>query len=63
MTAYLVTILSLVGIAIILGLALNLQWGLCGMVNFGMAGFFAVAVFIPSLSRERKSRGVQTEDT
>jgi len=30
--------------------------------RLGMAGFFAVAVFIPSLSRERKSRGVQAED-
>jgi len=45
MTAYLVTILILVCIAIILGLALNLQWGLCGMVNFGMAGFFALGAY------------------
>ena len=49
MTAYLVTILSLVGIAIILGLALNLQWGLCGMVNFGMAGFFALGAYTAAL--------------
>jgi branched-chain amino acid transport system permease protein len=45
MTAYLVTILILVCIAIILGLALNLQWGLCGMVNFGLAGFFALGAY------------------
>lgn len=49
MTAYLVTILSLVGIAIILGLALNLQWGLCGMVNFGMAGFFALGAYTAAI--------------
>ena len=49
MTAYLVTILSLVGIASILGLALNLQWGLCGMVNFGMAGFFALGAYTAAL--------------
>jgi ABC-type branched-subunit amino acid transport system permease subunit len=42
MVSYLVTILSLVAIISILGLALNLQWGLCGMVNFGIAGFFAL---------------------
>jgi hypothetical protein len=30
--------------------------------RLGMAGFFAVAVFIPSLSRERKSHGTKAED-
>ena len=30
--------------------------------RLGMAGFFAVAVFIPSLSRERKSHGIKAED-
>lgn len=49
MTAYLVTILILVCIAIILGLALNLQWGLCGMVNFGMSGFFALGAYSAAL--------------
>ena len=49
MTAYLVTILILVCIAMILGLALNLQWGLCGMVNFGMAGFFALGAYSAAL--------------
>jgi branched-chain amino acid transport system permease protein len=49
MTAYLVTILTLVCIAIILGLSLNLQWGLCGMVNFGMAGFFALGAYSAAL--------------
>ena len=49
MTAYLVTILTLVCIAMILGLALNLQWGLCGMVNFGMAGFFALGAYSAAL--------------
>jgi branched-chain amino acid transport system permease protein len=49
MIAYLVTILTLVGIVTILGLALNLQWGLCGMVNFGMAGFFALGAYTAAL--------------
>jgi branched-chain amino acid transport system permease protein len=49
MTAYLITILTLVGIVAILGLALNLQWGLCGMVNFGMAGFFALGAYTAAI--------------
>lgn len=49
MTAYLVTILILVCIAIMLGLALNLQWGLCGMVNFGMSGFFALGAYAAAI--------------
>ncbi len=49
MTAYLVTILTLVCIGMILGLALNLQWGICGMVNFGMAGFFALGAYSAAL--------------
>lgn len=49
MSAYLVTILTLVSIATMLGLALNIQWGLCGMVNFGMAGFFALGAYTAAL--------------
>lgn len=49
MISYLVTILTLVGILSILGLALNLQWGLCGMVNFGLAGFFALGAYTAAL--------------
>lgn len=49
MTAYLVTILTLVSIVTMLGLALNVQWGMCGMVNFGMAGFFALGAYTAAL--------------
>ena len=49
MIAYLVTILTLVSIAAILALALNLQWGLCGMVNFGIVGFFALGAYTAAL--------------
>lgn len=49
MTSYLVTILILVSIATILGMALNVQWGLCGMVNFGIAGFFALGAYTAAL--------------
>jgi branched-chain amino acid transport system permease protein len=49
MISYLVTILILVSIAAMLGMALNIQWGLCGMVNFGMAGFFALGAYTAAL--------------
>ncbi|PKP85600.1 MAG: branched-chain amino acid ABC transporter permease [Alphaproteobacteria bacterium HGW-Alphaproteobacteria-2] len=49
MIAFLVTILTLVAIAAILALALNLQWGLCGMVNFGLVGFFALGAYAAAL--------------
>lgn len=45
MLGYLVTVLTLVAIAAAAGLALNLQWGLCGMVNFGVAGFYALGAY------------------
>lgn len=49
MTAYLITILIFVEITILLGFALNLQWGICGMVNFGLAGFFALGAYTAAL--------------
>lgn len=49
MASYLVTILTLVAIISILGLALNLQWGLCGMVNFGLTGFFALGAYTAAI--------------
>jgi len=50
MTAYLVMILTLVAIAGVAALALNLQWGLCGMVNFGLAGFYALGAYACALA-------------
>ncbi len=45
MTAYLVTILTLVSLSALVALALNLQWGLAGMVNFGLVGFYVVGAY------------------
>jgi branched-chain amino acid transport system permease protein len=45
MTSYLLAILMLVVIASMVGLGLNIQWGLCGLVNFGIAGVFAVGAY------------------
>jgi branched-chain amino acid transport system permease protein len=46
MTSYLFSILVLVAIAGIVALALNLQWGLTGMVNFGLFGFYMLAAYV-----------------
>lgn len=49
MTAYLVTILMLAAIAGLIGLGLNIQWGLCGLVNFGIAGVFAIGAYVTAI--------------
>ena len=49
MTAYLVTLLLLVSIATLTGLALNLQWGVAGLVNFGASGFVATGAYATAL--------------
>ncbi len=38
MIGYLTTIMTLVSIAVLIAMALNVQWGMCGMVNFGRSG-------------------------
>lgn len=49
MIAYLVTIMTLVSIAVLIAFALNVQWGMCGMVNFGLAGFVALGAYTAAL--------------
>jgi branched-chain amino acid transport system permease protein len=49
MIAYLVTIAILVCVAALVGLALNLQWGLAGLVNFGVVGFVAIGAYAAAL--------------
>jgi branched-chain amino acid transport system permease protein len=45
-----VTYLShLIGIAIILALGINIFWGLCGQIQFGAAGFYAVGAYACAL--------------
>lgn len=50
MITYLATLLTLVSIAAMVGLALNLQWGLSGMVNFGIVGFYVLGAYAAALS-------------
>ncbi|MFT4115254.1 branched-chain amino acid ABC transporter permease [Bradyrhizobium sp.] len=46
MISYLVALLIVVVVAAIAGLALNLQWGLGGLVNFGLFGFYMLGAYI-----------------
>lgn len=49
MIGYLTTILTLVSIAALIAMALNIQWGMCGMVNFGLAGFVALGAYVTAI--------------
>src|SRR5260370_20868052 len=49
MTAYLTTLVVLVSIAALVGLALNLQSGVAGLVNFGVVGFVALGAYAAAL--------------
>ncbi len=49
MTAYLVATLCVVIITTMAGLALNLQWGMGGLVNFGLFGFYMLGAYICAL--------------
>lgn len=53
MSAYLIAILTLVVIAALAGLALNMQWGMCGMINFGLAGFYMFGAYTCALLATR----------
>ncbi|MBT3716489.1 MAG: branched-chain amino acid ABC transporter permease, partial [Deltaproteobacteria bacterium] len=49
MIDYLISIATYVGFYMILALALNLQWGQTGMVNFGIAGFYGLGAYTSGL--------------
>lgn len=49
MTAYLIATLCVVVMATMAGLALNLQWGMGGLVNFGLFGFYMLGAYIAAL--------------
>jgi branched-chain amino acid transport system permease protein len=49
MTSYLVAMATFGAIYAILALALNLMWGMAGMVNLGLVGFYAVGGYVSAL--------------
>ena len=49
MISFLILISIVVCFSAILALALNFQWGLGGMVNFGLAGLYALGAYACAL--------------
>ena len=49
MTDYLVAMAVIAGLYALMALGLNLIWGLAGMINLGLAGFFAVGAYATAL--------------
>jgi branched-chain amino acid transport system permease protein len=49
MTAYLVAISIIVLIYLLLSLGLTIQYGLTGLINFGLVGFFAIGAYVSAL--------------
>ncbi len=47
--SYGIFFLTFVGIYAVLALGLNLQWGLCGQFNIGIAGFFALGAYASAI--------------
>jgi len=52
MDAYLVAILTIAAIYAIMALALNLQFGLTGLMNFGVVGFYGLGAYASALVTE-----------
>ena len=50
MENYLIAILATSGIYGLLALGLNMTWGIAGIANFGLAGFFAVGAYAAALT-------------
>lgn len=50
MLSYLIFTLTLCAIYGLLALSLNLIWGGAGLVNLGLAGFFAVGAYASALA-------------
>ena len=50
MTNYVLSLLAFAGIYSIMALGLNVIWGLAGLMNLGLAGFYAVGAYASALS-------------
>ncbi|MGY3622659.1 branched-chain amino acid ABC transporter permease [Bradyrhizobium sp. USDA 10063] len=50
MMVYLSTVIVLVSVSALVGLGLNFQWGVAGLVNFGVVGFVALGAYTAALS-------------
>lgn len=52
MDAYLVAILTIAGIYAIMALGLNIQFGMTGLMNFGVVGFYGLGAYASALVTE-----------
>ena len=46
---YLIFLITMAGIYGVMALGLNLQWGLTGLFNIGVAGFFAIGAYVSAI--------------
>ncbi|MBT3700892.1 MAG: branched-chain amino acid ABC transporter permease, partial [Alphaproteobacteria bacterium] len=44
-SSYAITLLTMIAIYGVMGLGLNLNWGVTGLFNVGIAGFFAIGAY------------------
>ena len=51
MEHYLVAIAVTAGIYALMALGMNVIWGMAGLINLGLVGFFAVGAYVSGLSR------------
>ena len=49
MTSFMIGIITIVAIYCILTLGLNLRWGYCGLLDFGIAGFFLIGSYTAAI--------------
>ncbi len=54
MTSYLLSIAVFAGLYALMALGLNMIWGLAGMINLGLAGFYAVGAYLAALLTVRE---------
>jgi branched-chain amino acid transport system permease protein len=53
MDNYLVAMVTYAGFYALMALALNLVWGMTGMINLGLVGFFATGAYVSALTTKR----------
>jgi branched-chain amino acid transport system permease protein len=53
MDNYLVAMVTFAGFYALMALGLNLVWGMTGMINLGLVGFFATGAYVSALSTKR----------
>src|SRR5689334_22949434 len=49
MLNYLLAMLTFAGLYMLLALGLNIVWGMAGMINLGLVGFFGVGAYVSAL--------------